>query len=225
MQANWIGRSEGARSTSRTHRRHRRADGRDGSLKVFTTRADTLFGVTYMAIAAEHPLALAAARQSRVAGLHRRVPRGSTMEADVATMEKKRPAHRLACATIRSPASRVPVWVANYVLMGYGEGAVMGVPAHDERDFAFANATACRHEVVIREPADGTTSATWIERGYSATTASLINSGPFDGLGSRRRLRRDRAALEGEGLGRRACSSACATGASRASATGAARSR
>src|SRR5690606_39577027 len=112
--------------------------GRDGALRVFTTRADTLMGATYVAVAAEHPVALAAAGgNAALAAFVDECRRGSTMEADLATQEKKGLPTGL---TVVHPLTgeALPVWVADYVLMGYGEGAVMAVPAHDERDFGVA---------------------------------------------------------------------------------------
>ena len=138
MQANWIGRSEGCDIAFPYAPDATRATGSDGALRVFTTRADTLMGVTFMAVAAEHPLALAAARgDPQLAAFIEECRRGSVMEADVATQEKKGMPTGL---HVLHPFTGEPleVWVANYVLMAYGEGAVMGVPAHDERDFEFA---------------------------------------------------------------------------------------
>src|SRR6185312_2231568 len=143
MQANWIGRSEGvelsfdyAPDARSLLARSCQTDAPPPSgLKVFTTRADTLFGVTFMAVAADHPLAHAAgAHDARLAAFIDECRRGSTMEADVATAEKRGMATGL---HVRHPftGELIPVFVANYVLMTYGEGAVMGVPAHDERDF------------------------------------------------------------------------------------------
>ncbi len=114
-------------------------------VKVFTTRADTLFGVTFVALSAEHPLATAAAAgNAPLAAFIDECRRGSTMEADVATAEKRGMATGL---HLRHPftGEPMPIWVANYVLMAYGEGAVMGVPAHDERDFEFAHDTGYRY--------------------------------------------------------------------------------
>ena len=135
MQRNWIGRSEGVEV-------HFPYDlttvGESGVLKVFTTRADTLMGATYVAVAAEHPLArLAAETDPAIAAFVEECVKGGVAEAELATMEKKGVATRL---RVVHPISGefLPVWIANYVLMGYGEGAVMAVPAHDERDFAFA---------------------------------------------------------------------------------------
>ncbi|MBI5626702.1 MAG: leucine--tRNA ligase, partial [Nitrosomonadales bacterium] len=139
MQANWIGKSVGVRFAF-THD-IRDASGvpiNDGKLWVFTTRADTIMGVTFCAVAAEHPLAAHAAQNNPVlAAFIDKCKHGSVMEADIATMEKEgvdtglKVVHPLT-------GEQVPVWVANYVLMSYGDGAVMAVPAHDERDFEFA---------------------------------------------------------------------------------------
>ena len=132
MQRNWLGRSEGVR-IGFPHE----IDG-GGTLWVFTTRADTLMGATYVAVAAEHPLALHAAKANpAVADFADECRHGGTTEAEIATQEKKGMATDL---TVTHPLTgeALPVWVANYVLMGYGEGAVMAVPAHDERDFEFA---------------------------------------------------------------------------------------
>jgi leucyl-tRNA synthetase len=149
MQANWIGRSEGAEVAFPLADDARAIATDAAPLKVFTTRADTLFGVTFMAIAAEHPLALAAgARDRALQAFIDECRRGSTMEADLATQEKKGVATGL---HVRHPLTgeKLPVWVANYVLMTYGSGAVMAVPAHDERDFAFAQAYGLPVRTVI----------------------------------------------------------------------------
>ncbi len=139
MQANWIGKSVGVRFAFP----HDVVgdDGKpigDGRMYVFTTRPDTIMGVTFCAVSPEHPLAAhAAAADPRIAAFVDECRRGSVMEADMATMEKKGVATGL---LVRHPLTNesVEVWVGNYVLMSYGDGAVMGVPAHDERDFAFA---------------------------------------------------------------------------------------
>ncbi|MDB6089512.1 MAG: leucyl-tRNA synthetase [Gammaproteobacteria bacterium] len=138
MQANWIGRSEGCEIMFPYGPDTRAAMSADGALKVFTTRADTVFGVTFMAVAAEHPIALEAGKSNpELNDFIEECRRGSVMEADVATQEKKGMPTGL---HVLHPFTGEPIeiWVANYVLMGYGEGAVMGVPAHDERDFEFA---------------------------------------------------------------------------------------
>jgi leucyl-tRNA synthetase len=134
MQRNWIGKSYGCDIEFP----YDAGIGKTGTLKVYTTRPDTLMGATYVAVAAEHPLAtLAAAGNPALAEFIAECKRGGTAEADVATMEKKGMNTGLFVVHPLN-GEKLPVWVANYVLMGYGEGAVMAVPAHDERDFEFA---------------------------------------------------------------------------------------
>jgi leucyl-tRNA synthetase len=139
MQRNWIGRSEGVEFvlpySPETAARMR--DGKKG-VKVFTTRADTIMGITFAAVAAEHPLASEASKgNAELASFIEECKRGGVQEAELATMEKKGMPTGL---DVLHPITgeRIAVWVGNYVLMGYGEGAVMAVPGHDERDFAFA---------------------------------------------------------------------------------------
>ncbi len=134
MQANWVGKSFGVDITFPADTK----SGMPQDLKVFTTRADTLLGATYVAVAAEHPAALHAAKNNpKLATFIEECRHGATMEAELATQEKKGMDTGL---LVSHPLNgeKLPVWVANYVLMGYGEGAVMAVPAHDERDFEFA---------------------------------------------------------------------------------------
>jgi leucyl-tRNA synthetase len=139
MQENWIGKSEGVRFAF-THE-IKGADDQligDGKMYVFTTRADTIMGVTFCAVAAEHPLALhAAVSNPALAAFLEECKTGGTTEAELATQEKKGMPTGL-FVTHPLTGAQVEVWVGNYVLMSYGDGAVMGVPAHDERDFAFA---------------------------------------------------------------------------------------
>jgi leucyl-tRNA synthetase len=149
MQENWIGKSEGVRFAFS----HSISDGsgliQDGKLFVFTTRADTIMGVTFCAVAPEHPLALHAAKSSlAVAEFIERAKHGGTTEAELAAKDKEGVATGL---SVTHPLTReqIPVWVGNYVLMAYGDGAVMGVPAHDERDFAFAKKYALPIRPVI----------------------------------------------------------------------------
>ena len=174
MQANWIGRSEGV-EIGFPH---------DGAvLKVFTTRADTLMGATYVAVAAEHPLALqAAARDARVAAFVDACRRGGVSEAELATQEKEGVP---AGVFVRHPLTdeKLPVWVANYVLMAYGEGAVMAVPAHDQRDFEFARKHGLPLRVVVRPAAGETPQAETLTEAFTGDGV-LINSGRYDGLGS-----------------------------------------
>ncbi len=177
MQANWIGKSVGVRFAFPYE-----LDGRQEKLWVFTTRADTIMGVTYCAVAAEHPLATRAARENpALAAFIEKCKHGSVMEADMATMEKEgmdtgfKVAHPLT-------GEQVPVWVGNYVLMSYGEGAVMAVPAHDERDFAFAR----KYSLPIRQSIamEGAVFSTdgWQEWYGDKTQGRCINSGKYEGL-------------------------------------------
>ena len=203
MQANWIGRSEGTEVAFPYAADTESLLASAGALKVFTTRADTLFGVTFMAVAAEHPLALAAGgRDPVLQEFIDECRRGSTMEADVATMEKK---GRPTGLHVLHPFTGKPieVWVANYVLMGYGEGAVMGVPAHDERDFEFASRNGIDIVTVVR-PKDGAwtqVEAPWQESfGDHGIT---VNSGEFSALESKAAVDAIAAALEKKNLGRK----------------------
>jgi leucyl-tRNA synthetase len=208
MQANWIGRSVGVRFAF-----PHAITGDDGvpvgegRLHVFTTRADTIMGVTFVAVAPEHPLAtLAAARSAAVAAFVDEARRGSVMEADLATMEKKGIATGL---FVDHPLTGAPleVWVGNYVLMSYGDGAVMGVPAHDERDFAFALKYRLPiRQVIARTGAlrDGEAAFTdtrW--QAWYADTAGMacVNSGDFDGLAPPAAVDAVAAALAARGLG------------------------
>ncbi|MCC7460865.1 MAG: leucine--tRNA ligase [Gammaproteobacteria bacterium] len=194
MQANWIGRSEGCEVVF--------ADIDAGAdIRVFTTRADTLLGATYVAVAAEHPLALAAAaRDPQVAAFVEECRRGGVTEAEIETQEKRGIATG---RSVRHPLTGValPVWVANYVLMGYGEGAVMAVPAHDERDFAFATKYALPIRPVIRTSAGDATPAPW-QASY-AEKGVLVNSGRYDGLASAAAAEAITADLAARGLGRK----------------------
>ena len=203
MQANWIGRSEGCEVAFPYAPDTRAALGADGALKVFTTRADTLFGVTFMAVAAEHPVALAAAAgRPELAAFIEECRRGSVMEADAATQEKRGLRTGL---HVLHPFTGEPieVWVANYVLMGYGEGAVMGVPAHDERDFEFALRNGLRIAMVVRSERDAYqhVAAPWIAAyGEPGIT---VDSAEFSGLPFQAAVDAVAAALEQRGLGRK----------------------
>ncbi|MBK8537084.1 MAG: leucine--tRNA ligase [Candidatus Competibacteraceae bacterium] len=174
MQKNWIGKSYGVR-IGFPH-----TIGKGGTLWVFTTRADTLMGATYVAVAAEHPLALYAAQSNpALAAFINECRQGGVTEAELATQEKKGFATGL---TVTHPLTRelLPLWVANYVLMAYGEGAVMAVPAHDERDFAFAHQYGLAIKPVIRTCAGDETPAPW-QDAY-ADYGVCVNSGQYDGL-------------------------------------------
>jgi leucyl-tRNA synthetase len=203
MQQNWIGRSEGCDIAFPYAPDTARALGSDGAIRVFTTRADTLFGATFVAVAAEHPAALAAARgQPRLAAFIEECRRGSVIEADVATQAKKGMATGL---HVLHPFTRapLPVWVANYVVMAYGEGAVMGVPAHDERDFEFAHLHQLPVVTVVRPAAGGYASvqAPWVAQ--YAEYGVTVNSGEFSGLAYQAAVDAIAAALERQGLGKK----------------------
>ncbi|WP_180082961.1 leucine--tRNA ligase [Acinetobacter sp. YH12102] len=180
MQRNWIGRSQGMDITFPSANPEIYADG----LTVFTTRADTLMGVTYVAVAAEHPMALKAAETNpELAAFIEECRMGSVAEADLATAEKKGMATGL---SVKHPVTgeEVPVWIANYVLMSYGSGAVMAVPSHDERDFEFANKYGLTIKQVIdtKGADDADFNATQWQEWYGSKEGKLINSGEFDGL-------------------------------------------
>ncbi|MGH8198710.1 MAG: leucine--tRNA ligase [Steroidobacteraceae bacterium] len=195
MQANWIGRSEGVNLSFPYD-----IEGQRGELKVFSTRADTLMGATFIAVAPEHPLAeLAAKRDTKLRAFVDDCRRNSVMEADLATMEKEGVATGFAA---RHPltGAEIPVWVGNYVLMTYGEGAVMGVPGHDERDFAFAKKYGLPVLPVI--DVDGKPYSTGAWQAWYANHGRCIHSGRYDGLdyqGATDAIAKD---LEAKGLGR-----------------------
>jgi len=177
MQANWIGKSEGVNIAFPYM-----LDGERKLLTVFTTRADTLMGVTFCAVAAEHPLAMHAARSNpQLAIFIEECKRGSVMEADLATMEKKGMPTGL---TVDHPltGASIDVWVGNYVLMAYGEGAVMGVPGHDERDFAFARKYSLPIVQVIDVPGHVYSTDAWQEWYSDKAAGRCVHSGKYDGL-------------------------------------------
>ncbi|GAB4289225.1 MAG: leucine--tRNA ligase [Thiohalomonadaceae bacterium] len=193
MQRNWIGKSFGVRVGFP----HAIAGG--GTLWVFTTRADTLMGATYVAVAAEHPLALHAAQNNpELAAFIEECRHGGVSEAELATQEKKGMATGL---TVTHPLTGepLPLWVANYVLMGYGEGAVMAVPAHDERDFAFAHKYGLPIKTVIETSAGDATPAPWREA--YAEHGVCINSGKYDGLNFEQAVDAIAADLSAKNLG------------------------
>src|SRR4051812_42191993 len=203
MQENWIGRSEGCDISFPFAPDTRAAMETDGALKVFTARADTLFGATFLAVAAEHPVALAAGkRDPRIAAFIEECARGGVMEAELATQEKKGMAtglHALHPLT----GQPVEIWVANYVLLGYGEGAVMGVPAHDERDFEFAHKSGLPIVQVVKSKtgAYDDARAPWIAA-YS-DHGITVNSGEYSGLEFQAAVDAISAALERKGLGKK----------------------
>ncbi|HWY23661.1 MAG TPA: leucine--tRNA ligase, partial [Nevskia sp.] len=196
MQENWIGRSEGLEIDFRLAAPAAGAD----HLTVFTTRPDTLFGVTYLAVAAQHPLALeAAARDPQVAAFVEEAKKGDVTEATLETMEKK--GVPLGISVIHPLTGEpVPVWAANFVLMGYGSGAVMAVPGHDQRDWEFARAYGLPIKVVIGveagQPTD-VSAAAHEDKGWT------LNSGAFDGLEFKAAFDAIAGQLERQNQGRR----------------------
>jgi leucyl-tRNA synthetase len=182
MQANWIGKSVGVRFAFTHDIRDGDALINDGKLWVFTTRADTIKGVTFCAVAAEHPLATFAARNNEeLADFIDECKKGSVIEADMATMEKKgMPAGLF--VTHPLTGKQVEVWVGNYVMMSYGEGAVMGVPAHDERDFAFAQKYVLPIEQVVTIDGKMFSTETWHDWYADKENGYCINSGKYDGM-------------------------------------------
>ena len=184
MQRNWIGKSRGM-----TVRFQVAADSREGLpeshrefVQVYTTRPDTLMGATYVAVAAEHPLAAAAAeKQPALQAFIAECKAGSVAEADMATMEKKgMPTGRFVINPLNG--ERLEVWVANYVLWGYGDGAVMAVPAHDERDFAFSKQYHLPMKQVISVDGQPFDAAQWQDWYADKENGVLVNSNEFNGL-------------------------------------------
>ncbi|ANY90131.1 MULTISPECIES: leucine--tRNA ligase [Pseudomonas] len=177
MQRNWIGKSRGMEVQFPYDQA---SIGHKGTLKVFTTRPDTLMGATYVAVAAEHPLATQAAQGNpALQAFIDECKSGSVAEADMATQEKKGMPTSL---FVEHPLTgeKLPVWVANYVLMHYGDGAVMAVPAHDERDFEFAHKYNLPLKAVVRTSAGDDVGSEWLPA--YGEHGQLINSGEFDGL-------------------------------------------
>ncbi len=173
QQANWIGRSEGAEVDFAL-------PGRDAPLTVFTTRPDTLFGATYMVLAPEHPLVAeltAADRRADVVAYQDQARRESEIER-LSTEKDKTGVFTGAYAVNPVNGEQIPIWISDYVLMGYGTGAIMAVPAHDERDFAFATRFDLPIVEVIAPPtgAQGTLAEAYTGDGV------MVNSGEFDGL-------------------------------------------
>ncbi len=194
MQANWIGKSEGVNFGFPYE-----LDGAQQLVRVFTTRADTIMGVTFMAIAPEHPLAVRIARDNpHVAVFIDECRRGGVTEAELALAEKRGVPTGF---SVVHPLTREPihVWVSNYVLMGYGEGAVMGVPGHDERDFEFAK----KYRLPIRPVIDvhGQTYSTDAWQPWYAEYGTLANSGKYDGLDYQQAIDAIAADLQALGLG------------------------
>ncbi|MEW6099467.1 MAG: leucine--tRNA ligase [Pseudomonadota bacterium] len=202
MQENWIGRSEGVRFAF-THD-IRGEDGeliQGGRLYVFTTRADTIMGVTFCAVAPEHPLATHAARSNpTLAAFIEECKKGGTTEAELALKEKEGLPTGLA-VTHPLTGEPVEVWVGNYVLMSYGDGAVMGVPAHDERDFAFARKYGLPIKQVIAVEGETFSSEAWAEWYADKQRGRCVNSGVLDGLDHKAAVDKVAELLAAQGLG------------------------
>jgi len=202
MQENWIGKSEGVRFAF--PHQIRDASGaliQDGRLYVFTTRADTIMGVTFCAVAPEHPLAAhAAAGNPELAAFIARCQQGGTTEAELALKEKEGMPTGLA-VTHPLTGEAVPVWVGNYVLMSYGDGAVMGVPAHDARDFAFARKYGLPIKQVIRVEGETFSADAWADWYGDKQRAVCVHSGALDGLPHKAAVDKVAELLAAKGLG------------------------
>ncbi|BCK88774.1 leucine--tRNA ligase [Sideroxyarcus emersonii] len=196
MQANWIGKSYGVRFAFPYE-----MDGKQDKLWVYTTRADTIMGVTFVAVAAEHPLATRAAQgNAKLAAFIEECKHGGVAEADIATMEKKGMDTGLK-VTHPLTGEQVPVWVGNYVLMSYGEGAVMAVPAHDERDFGFAKKYGLPIKQSIAVENQSFSTAAWQEWYADKENGTCVNSGKYDGLNHEQAVDAIAADLGAKGLG------------------------
>ena len=202
MQENWIGKSEGVRFAFT----HDIRDGSgalidDGRMYVFTTRPDTIKGVTFCAVAPEHPLAVHAARNNpALAAFIEECKTGGTTEAELATQEKKGLDTGL---IVTHPLTRLPVavWVGNYVLMSYGDGAVMGVPAHDERDFAFAKKYGLPIKQVVQVDGEQFDYDQWQDWYADKQRGVAINSGSFSGMSFKQAVEAVAHKLAALGLG------------------------
>jgi len=216
MQRNWIGKSYGVRFAF-----FYTLDGKSEKLWVYTTRADTIMGVTFCAVAAEHPLATYAAKNNpQLAAFIEECKRGGVAEADIATMEKKGMPTGIS-VTHPLKGEQVPVWVGNYVLMSYGEGAVMAVPAHDERDFGFAKKYGLLIKQVIAGKGEGRrekgnsgeevfpfplpsspfSTDAWQEWYADKECGVCVNSGKYDGLNYEQAVDAIAADLAAKGMG------------------------
>ena len=202
MQENWIGKSSGVRFAF-THDIKNAAGEliQDGKMYVFTTRADTIMGVTFCAVAPEHPLAQhAAASNPALAAFIEECKQGGTTEAELALKEKEGMPTGL-FVTHPLTGQQVEVWVGNYVLMGYGDGAVMGVPAHDERDFAFALKYSLPIAQVTAVEGASFSATAWQEHYADKQKCVCVNSGVLDGLGHAEAVDKVAQLLAEKGLG------------------------
>jgi len=197
QQRNWVGRSPGAEVDFPV-------EGASDPLRVFTTRIDTIHGATFMVVAPEHPRVEAlVAGTPEEAAARKAIERlrGQDRRARLAGQVEKEGVFIGRHATNPFSGERVPIWVGNFVLMGYGTGAIMAVPAHDQRDFEFARKYGLPVRVVV-QPEGGTLDGATLEAAYDGP-GRLANSGPFDGLGSEEAIRKMTAQAEAKGIGRR----------------------
>ena len=203
MQTNWIGRSVGAEVVFRTEQ--------GDEIPVFTTRPDTLWGATFMVLAPEHPLvdAITTPEQRAAVDEYReRAGRMSEIDREAADREKTG-VFTGAYAINPVNEERIPIWIADYVLMSYGSGAIMAVPGHDERDFAFAQKYGLAIVEVIRSPERSAAAAAGetmgpLEEAYTDKEGTLVNSAQFDGTPADQGVEKVTAWLEEKGIGRKA---------------------
>lgn len=192
MQRNWIGRSEGVEIDFNVA-------SSEQTLRVYTTRPDTLYGVTYMGVAAQHPLATEAAKTNpELAKFIEECKNSKVAEADIATMEKLGMDTGIK-AVHPMTGEEIPVWVANFVLMDYGSGAVMAVPAHDQRDWEFAT----KYQLDIRPVIEPLSGDSDIEKAAITEKGTVINSGPYNGMSSAQAFDAIATELKEKGIGER----------------------
>ncbi len=204
MQENWIGKSEGVRFAFAHDVRNQAGQLiDDGKMYVFTTRVDTIMGVTFCAVAPEHPLATQAALSNPdLAAFIEQCQQGGQTEAELATRDKEGLPTGLV-VTHPLTGESIPLWVGNYVLMSYGDGAVMGVPAHDERDFAFANKYGIPIKQVVQVAEHTFDNTQWHDWYADKQAGKLIGSAPFTGMTTAQAVQAIAQALEAQGTGQR----------------------
>ena len=196
VQRNWIGKSMGASV-------HFGVEGKDIDLEVFTTRADTLFGTTFMVLAPEHELVMQITTDEQRAEIEEYITRTKNRSERERMAEVRKVSGAFTGAYGINPitGAKLPIWIADYVLMGYGTGAIMAVPAHDSRDFAFARHFNLPIIQVVKKPGSETTDpATW-EESFDAKDGELVNSGFLDGMPVKKAIARMIEELEKKGVG------------------------
>jgi leucyl-tRNA synthetase len=198
MQRNWIGRSEGAEI-----RFSAEIAGQREEIPVFTTRPDTIYGVTFFVLAPEHPWVEKIVTPEQKAEVDAYVDQALHMTEIERMSTEKEKTGVFTGGYVTNPVNgeQVPVWIADYVLMGYGAGAIMGVPAHDQRDFAFARKFGLPIREVIHNPEEEMSDpTTWAEA--KAESGVIVNSGPFDGIDSDEAIEKVTAFLQEQGIGK-----------------------